>query len=345
MNENAIINCGLANLGATCFINSILQILLNIPELNDILNDKTYRQKLNNDMNGLLLLEWDLLREEMLKGIHQSISPNRFLSVLHNTSRSKNNSTFAGFDQNDVQEFLLFLIDCFHMALKKKVNISIKGTPQTNEDDLAIKCYDMIKNMCENDYSEIFNIFYGIHVSQLFNGENEEHISSKPEIFYSIDLQLPQQKDTDQSNLRQCFDLYTSHEIMDGDNMYFDESSGNKIIAKKNILFWSLPKILIIGVKRFNSTNNKLNHFLNFPIENLDLSSYVIGYNKQKYVYDLIGVCNHSGGVSHGHYTSFVKNQRDNNWYFFNDCQVILVENANQIITPNAYCFFYRMKE
>jgi ubiquitin C-terminal hydrolase len=343
LSENKTIKkCGLANLGNTCFINSILQILLIIPNLNNLLNDKSYRNKLNDDINSLLLIEWDFLREEMLKESHDVISPNKFLSVVHHIAKIKNIDIFAGYYQNDVQEFLLFLIDCFHLALKQNIKITISGEFQTEQDKLAIKCYEKIKQMYENDYSEIFNMFHGIHVSRIFN-ENGELISSNPETFYSIDLPLPLLDNNKNPSLEECFKLYTSDEILDGDNMYFDERINTKIIAKKNILFWSLPKILIIDIKRFNSRIMKLQQLLNFPLDNFNLSEYIIGYNPEQYMYDLIGVCNHSGGVSGGHYTSFIKDK--NNWYLCNDTQVIKIDDLSQIITPKAYCLFYKKKE
>ena len=342
LDKITIKKCGLANLGNTCFMNSVLQILLIIPELNDLLNDKSYRNKINNDINSLLLIEWDCLREEMLKGIHEVISPNRFLAVIHHIANIKNIDVFTGYSQNDVQEFLLFIIDCFHLALKKNIKITISGISQTKQDELAIKCYTKIQQMYENDYSEIFDIFHGISVTQIFN-QNGNLISDNPEPFYSIDLPLPLLDENKNPSLEECFKLYTSDEMLDGENMYFDETLNQKIVAKKNILFWSLPKILIIDIKRFNSRVMKLQQLLNFPLDNLNLSEYVIGYNPNQYIYDLIGICNHSGGVSGGHYTSFVR--YNNNWYLCNDTQVIQIDDLQQIITPKAYCLFYKKRD
>ncbi len=93
--------------------------------------------------------------------------------------------------------------------------------------------------------------------------------------------------------------------------------------------------------------NNKMNNIkknqimVDFPLKQLDLSKYVIGYDKSSYVYDLYAVCNHSGSVSGGHYTSFVKNANDK-WYHYNDTNVTEVTIEEQIKTPKAYCFFYR---
>jgi ubiquitin C-terminal hydrolase len=59
-------------------------------------------------------------------------------------------------------------------------------------------------------------------------------------------------------------------------------------------------------------------------------------------VYDLYGICNHSGGVQGGHYTSFIKNA-NGKWYHFNDTNVTEIE-ENKLISPKAYCLFYRKK-
>ena len=81
---------------------------------------------------------------------------------------------------------------------------------------------------------------------------------------------------------------------------------------------------------------------VDFPTENLDLSKYIVGYNKDSYKYDLYGICNHSGGVQGGHYTAFVKNA-NGKWYLFNDSSISQVA-ENNIKTEKAYCFFYRKK-
>ena len=86
--------------------------------------------------------------------------------------------------------------------------------------------------------------------------------------------------------------------------------------------------------------NNKNQKIVDFSIENLDLSKYVIGYKKHGYVYDLYGICNHSGSVHGGHYTAYVKNANDK-WYCFNDTTVTEI-NETLLISSKAYCYCYR---
>jgi ubiquitin C-terminal hydrolase len=84
------------------------------------------------------------------------------------------------------------------------------------------------------------------------------------------------------------------------------------------MIFWNLPDILVIDLKRYNSQNMKNTSFVQFPLEDLDLSSYVIGYNNSSYKYNLYAVSNHFGNPMGGHYTSFVKNA-NGYWYHFDD--------------------------
>ena len=116
-----------------------------------------------------------------------------------------------------------------------------------------------------------------------------------------------------------------------------------KELMQKQIRFWSLPQILIITLKRFSNSNRKTQIFVDFPFNDLDLSKYVVGYNKETYKYDLYGVCNHSGGVLGGHYTSYIKSS-NNSWYHFNDQSVDKIADSN-VKSPKAYCFFYRKKK
>jgi ubiquitin C-terminal hydrolase len=101
---------------------------------------------------------------------------------------------------------------------------------------------------------------------------------------------------------------------------------------------------LVIDLKRFNYRNQKNQILIDFPLENLDLSKYVIGYKKNSYTYELYGVCNHSGGVLGGHYTAYVKTSTKK-WYHINDTNVTHIKDSKSIITPQAYCLFYRKKE
>jgi ubiquitin C-terminal hydrolase len=327
---------GLANLGNTCFINSCIQILSHTYELNYFLDNQTYKLKLQNKYDSALLIEWDNLRK-MLWNQNCIISPGKFIKTIQKVADLKNIEIFTGYYQNDVSEFLLFLIDCFHTSLSRSVKMNILGIPENDKDKLAIQCFEMIKNTYSTDYSEIWNLFYAIHISEISQIDNGKILSMKPEPFFIINLPIPPNKKS--PSLIDCFNYYVDGEIIEN----YNDETNKKITIKKRILFWSLPNILTIDLKRFNNRSQKNQIYITFPLDNLDLSEYIIGYKKELYKYELYGVCNHSGSTMGGHYTSYVKNA-NGKWYHYNDTSVSEVGLPESIISPKAYVLFYRKK-
>jgi ubiquitin C-terminal hydrolase len=226
--------------------------------------------------------------------------------------------------------------------LSRSVSIKITGKKENKLDEVAVQCYTMLQNVYSKEYSEIMDLFFGIYMSEISSMADGTVHAIKPENFFILDLPVLDGNKL-ASNLYDCLDIFTKTEYLNGDNAWFNEKTGKKEDIKKRIMFWNFPKILVISLKRFSPDGQqKLNSKINFPLENLDLSKYVCGYSASTYKYDLYGICNHSGGVMGGHYTSFVKHI-DNKWIHFNDTNVEIVDNPQNIITPLAYCLFYRI--
>ena len=331
---------GLANLGNTCFINSCMQVISHTYEFNDFLEKDSYKKKLKNKPDSALILEWDNLRKLMWNS-NCIISPGKFIKTIQKVARIKGLELFTGYSQNDLPEFLLFIIDCFHTSIAREISMTISGNPENETDKIAILCFEMIKNMYSKEYSEIWNIFYAVHVSEISNLETGEKIKSTPEPYFMVDLPIPENNKS--PTLIDCFNYYVQGEVLEGENAWYNEDKKERINIRKKILFWSFPNILVIDFKRFNNRFQKNQLLVTFPLDDLDLSDYVIGYKKDIYKYELYGVCNHSGGTMGGHYTSYVKNA-NGKWYHFNDTTVSQVSIIESIVSQKAYVLFYRKK-
>lgn len=332
---------GLANVGNTCYLNSCMQILSHTYELNDFLKVSNYKMRLNRIPDSVLLLEWDNLRELMWSE-NCTIAPNGFVSAIQKIAAIKNKPLFSGGSQNDISEFLLFMIESFHNSLSREVPMTIKGSPENSTDVLAIKCYKMMQTMYKTEYSEMLDIFFGISVSQIKSVASEDILSCNPEPFCILSLSIPETDPRASMSLFDCMAEYCKQERLEGENAYLNETTNEKEAVDKGICFWSLPKIMIIDIKRYNMEGRKLNNLITAEIDNADFSKYVIGYNKSAFIYDLYGVCNHLGGMQGGHYTCSIRNA-NGRWYEFNDTHVTEIS-PEQVISNKSYCFFYRKK-
>ena len=131
---------GLSNLGNTCFMNSTLQCLSHSYSLNSFLKTEEYKEKVNKKPESLVLLEWDKLRE-LIWSENCVISPGGFLSSVQKVAKIKDQPLFTGFAQNDLAEFLVFIINCFHTSISREVDMQITGQTITDTDKLAKKCF------------------------------------------------------------------------------------------------------------------------------------------------------------------------------------------------------------
>ena len=116
-----------------------------------------------------------------------------------------------------------------------------------------------------------------------------------------------------------CLNLFNCKEILDGDNEWYCNKCKEHVNAVKKIDIYKSPYYLIFQLKRFKQDNDdssifnifnssKNTTFIDFPITNLDLSNYILSENNKGSKYDLIGVINHYGGESFGHYSAYCLN-------------------------------------
>ncbi|XP_010436897.1 PREDICTED: ubiquitin carboxyl-terminal hydrolase 10-like isoform X2 [Camelina sativa] len=146
-------------------------------------------------------------------------------------------------------------------------------------------------------------------------------------------------------SLFSCLEAFLAEEPLGPDDMWFCPSCKEHRQANKKLDLWKLPDILVFHLKRFTYSRylkNKIDTFVNFPIQDLDLRKYVKNNNGQSYVYELYAVSNHYGGLGGGHYTAYAKLIDDNKWYHFDDSHVSSV-NESEIKNSAAYVLFYRI--
>uniref|UniRef100_A0A6Q2Y366 Ubiquitin carboxyl-terminal hydrolase n=1 Tax=Esox lucius TaxID=8010 RepID=A0A6Q2Y366_ESOLU len=147
--------------------------------------------------------------------------------------------------------------------------------------------------------------------------------------------------------LRECIDLFTTMETLGEHDPWYCPNCKKHQRATKKFDLWSLPRILVVHLKRFSYNRcwrDKLDTVVDFPVRDLNMSEFVCDPKACPYVYDLIAVSNHYGGMGGGHYTAYGKNKADGKWHYFDDNSVSAAS-EDQIVTKAAYVLFYQRRD
>uniref|UniRef100_A0A8C5URT3 ubiquitinyl hydrolase 1 n=1 Tax=Microcebus murinus TaxID=30608 RepID=A0A8C5URT3_MICMU len=329
---------GLRNLGNTCYMNSILQCLCNAPHLADYFNRNCYQDDINRSNllghKGEVAEEFGIIMKALWTGQYRYISPKDFKITI-----GKINDQFAGYSQQDSQELLLFLMDGLHEDLNKADNR--KRHKEENNDHL-----DDFK-AAEHAWQKHKQLNESIIVA-LFQGQFKStvqcltcHKKSRTfEAFMYLSLPLAS---TSKCSLQDCLRLFSKEEKLTDNNRFYCSHCKARRDSLKKIEIWKLPPVLLVHLKRFSYDGRwkqKLQTSVDFPLENLDLSQYVIGPKNNLKKYNLFSVSNHYGGLDGGHYTAYCKNAARQRWFKFDDHEVSDIS-VSSVKSSAAYILFY----
>lgn len=191
-------NLGLANLGNTCYMNSALQCLLHVPEINYYFFFNLFEEELNETNplgnKGDIAVTFGTLLHKLFDNSNASqsyVSPRDFKHTIGRYS-----SMFQGYQQQDSQEFLSWLLDALHEDLNRIYDKPYCEKPELKDEDvnnpsaiveLANTCWEQHKK--RND-SVIVDLFTGLYQSTLICPDcSKKSITFDP--FNDLTLPLP----------------------------------------------------------------------------------------------------------------------------------------------------------
>ncbi|XP_056612606.1 ubiquitin carboxyl-terminal hydrolase 2a isoform X1 [Triplophysa dalaica] len=328
---------GLRNLGNTCFMNSILQCLSNTQSLRDYCLHNSHRRDLNNNnrTNTALMEEFAKLIQTMwTSSSSEVVSPSEFKTQIQRYA-----PRFVGYNQQDAQEFLRFLLDGLHNEVNR-----VTVRPRANMEDFdhlldEEKGKKMWAKYLEREDSKIVDLFVGQLKSSLTCSECG-YCSTVFDPFW--DLSLPIAKGYGEVSLMDCMRLFTKEDVLDGDEKPTCYRCKARRRCTKKFTLQKFPKILVLHLKRFSEARvrtSKLSTFVNFPLKDLDLREFASDRSGGA-VYNLYAVSNHSGTTMGGHYTAYCCNPENGEWYTYNDSRVTPMS-ASQVRSSDGYVLFY----
>ncbi len=336
---------GLNNRGNTCFLNTTIQCLSNVIPLTDYMMKNEFMGPLRQESKKVELQtkynrEFEITKNyiqliKVMWSCKEPIDPRSFHIAFQ-----RFNNRFAGYNEQDSEEALTVILDSIHEVLSYPIEVSITGQEESGLDSLMVESYKAWKDSNEKKYSIITEIFTGQFVNQIISREvnNRNAILSRTyEKFDRINLPI------NGNSLYECLYNYFNVEVL-GDK-YHDEKRDLKVEAGRQIKLMILPKYLIIILKRFQRMRNgfmKKTTQVSFPINDLDLSNHVVGYDRQSSMYKLRSIGCHMGQIERGHYYSICRHRSDK-WIMYNDkhSEEYNIRSEIPILQQRAYMLIY----
>lgn len=167
---------------------------------------------------------------------------------------------------------------------------------------------------------------------------------------------------TPRVSIYQCLNTFCEREQLKEQETFYCSKCKQHLAPVKKMDIYTSPDILIVQLKRFSYApgvyfihREKINALVEFPIEGLDLTPYVLhrtkprdeNQEKNMYLYDLYAVSEHGGGLGGGHYTAVCKHPVSGKWYSYNDSHVSEIPKDKlheHIVTSQAYVLFYKRR-
>ena len=339
---------GLKNRGNTCYLNTSIQCLNNLPLLTDYFISNKYLNDVNNrchEMNGKKTNEIILVQEysklvKVLSNSNIPLEPKSLHKLIQNMD-----DKFEGYEQQDSQELMALVLDNLHEGLKYDVKISYSGNIENSLDEIVVESIKNWKNDLQNKYSIIAELFFGQFINKVISLEKhnkDELISKKFEMFSMLNIPIYGK------TLYDSLSKYFEKEILE--SKYLDENTNQYLQSCRQIKLMRVPKYLIIVLKRYKNINNgnllKSNNMISFPIDNLDISSYSEGYDTLECNLRLISIGCHRGILNGGHYYAICRNKNEL-WYKCDDQEVeeYSIESNKNNLFRDGYILIYEKTE
>jgi len=354
---------GLQNLGATCYMNAVLQCIAHFLEVSEkILTWYKYSKDNNKKSKKLSCAYAEVLNNLYFPNENQNNSitnykyyaPYDFKELIGNL-----NPLFKGIQANDSKDIMNYIIEKMHEELnplgkQNANNINTNNNniiiDQTNEFQSLNYFLNEFKNnfhsilteylygiqktvtLCLNCSTMIYNFqTYNFLIFPLLEVKNYILMNNYQNPFFNMQNYT--------LNLIDCFKYFQKIDFFTGQNQIFCNKCQTMQDANYCNSLYNVPTILCLVLNR-GKDNLDFRENINFGTK-LDLTDFVQDKNDLA-IYYLIGVVVHVGDSSmSGHFFAYCRSHFTSPWYKYNDAIVSII-NENEIYSVGTpYILFY----
>lgn len=345
---------GLFNLGETCYMNAVLQMMVHNPLLASYFLgmghpvhlcpiSKEPEKKNESDSEDDDDNEEKEQKTCVACGMTEVFSdatqadqslPAHAVNLLF--ASWKNIPHMSGKQQQDAQEWFILIVDKLHEAVSQTQDSKLRCDcffhkvffGRLNSEVTCDKCHST--STTEDEYSSISLDF-------------KKQVKRKKKALSDVKTAVP--------NIHDCLRSYTAAEPLTAEQ-YKCRSCDAPRSASKRVRVRKLPAILCVHVKRFGMkimgstfVQEKYEGKIDFPLV-LDMAPYTTQADgapaSEQFVYDLECVVVHQGeNVHNGHYFAFCR--QDKKWFRFDD-EIVSATTTEDVLRQEAYLCFYSLR-
>jgi ubiquitin carboxyl-terminal hydrolase 8 len=337
---------GLQNLGSTCAINSMIQIICRTNYLrNAVLNNNIVDDTITYQLKEIL---------DMMHNKNHSLSPRKFITHLYKHF----DGIFQQGEQLDIGELWMFLFDKIASECGTPISPDIIELTYTDEQNnieeidlngYLTSCYNL-KNKCNNTINKINNnktsewllTSQGIMLNMI-KCSACNNIIYNFEPFTAIPLDIPD--DNTKPSLASMLRTYLKTQECNDD--WKCEKCDKCTPYIKSTKLWKMPPVLMFVIKRFSNMTMKNNKgiLINDKL-NIKKGSMIADINEE-FKYTCSGMALHYGGLSGGHYCAMCnineENESKQKWILYDDINMTVINDTKNYFESNrdAYMIVY----
>lgn len=316
---------GLYNIGQTCCLNSVIQMLIMNVGFTKILKRITVPRGVEEQRKNFPF-QLLLLMEKMQNSRQKAVPPME----------------------------LVYCLQKYYVPL----------FVQHDAAQLYLTVWNLIKDqIMDVDLVERLQVLYTIRMKESLVCLECTMESSRDSSMLTLPLSLFDMDSKPLKTLEEALHYFFHPRELSSQNKCFCNACGKKTFGKQVFKLTHLPQTLTIHLMRFSIKNMKTEKNcqpLNFP-QSLDLNKVLLVEpglcNAEEHVggqYELFAVIAHMGMANFGHYCAYIRNPEDGKWFCFNDSNVCWVSwedirctfgNHNYRWRETAYLLVYMKTE
>jgi ubiquitin C-terminal hydrolase len=335
---------GIQNMGNTCYCNATIQLIRACPEWNAFCLTQDFSEQLKNipeenTYKRILLAYQDIIKSLWSAYKPAYVRPLGFISEVRKAVKGTVYEMFGVPVPNDSHEYLVYLLDSFHEALKVEVQFQEKPLSDDPREGMLTMAENGWNRFLSKNHSEVVTRFFGM-MRKTIHCTKCENNSYQWEVFNS--LKIPCEGTS--------FKEWIQNEVKESEIEGYHCENCSKITpgndrhnAKIYTHIWKLPHSLFVTLRRFNFDGRKNMAACPYQGEDINFQDFFAAESNdpsRHWTYELRGVCDHHGSHMGGHYTAQFRHPISAEWWWIDD------ETANKQEAPqfsaSNYIFFFR---